>query len=310
MLNVLFSAKPDQWDVYQAPLLAAFEQVGISVNLSRDHAPDTVDYIIFAPNGPVTDFTPYTKARAVMSLWAGVETVADNPTLTQPLTRMVDLGLTRGMVEWVTGHVLRHHLGMDAHIMGQDGVWRDSVVPPLASQRPVTILGLGALGTACGQALSNLGFPVTGWSRRRKNVPDIQCLHGASGCHTALSTASILILLLPQTTETTGIMSNKTLAQLPKGAVIINPGRGPLIDDAALLAALDSGHIDHATLDVFNTEPLPADHRFWGHPNVTVTPHIASVTRPRTASEAIAQNILRDQSGDPLIGLVDRTAGY
>ena len=176
MLNVLFSAHPTQWPLYEVPLNAAFSKAGLSVDLSQSHAPETVDYIIFAPNGPVTDFAPYTNCKALLSLWAGVETIVNNETLTQPLLRMVDHGLTQGMVEWVTGHTLRHHLGMDTHIFGQDGIWRNDIFPPMAQDRPVTILGLGALGAACGQALTALGFPVTGWSRTAKDVTGIACL--------------------------------------------------------------------------------------------------------------------------------------
>jgi len=176
------------------------------------------------------DFTPYTRCKAVMSLWAGVETVVDNKTLTQPLLRMVDHGLTQGMVEWVVGHAMRHHLGMDAHIHGQDGVWRNDIYPPMASARPVTILGLGALGTACGQALQALGFPVTGWSRNAKNVAGIRCLHGAEGFEVALDGAQIVILLLPDTPATENALDAKALSHLAPGAFIINPGRGPLID--------------------------------------------------------------------------------
>jgi glyoxylate/hydroxypyruvate reductase A len=245
-----------------------------------------------------------------MSLWAGVETVVDNKTLTQPLCRMVDDSLTSGMVEWVVGHTMRHHLGMDAHIHGQDGVWRDAVFPPVAGRRPVTILGIGALGAACGQALHGLGFPVTGWSRSAKSIPDILCLHGDAGLQEALTGAEIVILLLPQTPQTNNILDADTLRLLAKGAFIINPGRGPLIDDDALLDALNSGQVGHATLDVFRVEPLPKDHPFWTHPNVTVTPHIASTTRPETAAQVIAANIARGEAGQPFLHLVDRSAGY
>lgn len=310
MLNILFSAKPDSWIEYQGPLNNAFKEAGLRVNLATDHAPNLVDYIVFAPNGPVTDFAPYTRAKAVMSLWAGVESIVGNSTLTQPLTRMVDEGLTRGMVEWVTGHTLRHHLGMDQHILGQDGIWRDATVPPLASDRPVTILGIGALGIACGQALSALGFPVTGWSRSPKAVPNIACVHGETGIDDALRDAEIMILLLPLTPDTKHILNAKNIAKLPKGAIIINPGRGPLVEDESLIAALDDGHIKHATLDVFATEPLPKTHPFWAHPKVTVTPHIASTTRPKTASEKIARNIKDHENGHALQDQVDRTAGY
>lgn len=310
MINVLFSAQPHNWDEYQGPLTRAFADAGLEVNLSRDHAPEVTDYIVFAPNGPVTDFTPYTRTKAIMSLWAGVETVVDNETLTQPLARMVDDGLTRGMVEWVVGHTLRHHLGMDAHINGQDGAWRNAIYPPLAADRPVTILGIGALGQACGEALHDLGFPVTGWSRSPKSIPDIRCLHGDDGLTKALTGAEVVILLLPLTPQTENILNAETLALLERGAFVINPGRGPLIDDDALLAALDSGQVRHATLDVFRTEPLPKDHPFWAHPNVTVTPHIASTTRPESSARVIADNIARGERGEPFLNLVDRSAGY
>lgn len=310
MLNVLFSARPGRWDEYRGPLNAAFEKAGLQAELSRDFAPADVDYIVFAPNGPVEDFSPYTKTKAVMSLWAGVETVVGNKTLTQPLLRMVDHGLTSGMVEWVVGHTLRHHLGMDAHITQQDGVWRDAVYPPVASDRPVTILGIGALGAACGQALNDLGFPVSGWSRTEKSVPNIRCFHGGDGLKRALTGAEVVILLLPDTPETLHVLNDETLDLLADGAFVINPGRGPLIDTAALLRALDTGRVAHATLDVFDVEPLPADHPFWPHPKVTVTPHIASTTRPETASEVIAQQIVRGEAGDPFLHVVDRSAGY
>lgn len=309
MLKVLFSAKPAAWEEYEAPLTRAFAAAGLQAALSRDHAPAQVDYIVFAPNGPVTDFAPYTNTKAIMSLWAGVESVVDNQTLTQPLARMVDHGLTQGMVEWVVGHTMRHHLGMDAHILGQDGVWREDY-PPLAADRPVTILGLGALGTACGQALAALGFPVTGWSRTAKDVVGIRCLHGEAGLDAALTDAQVVILLLPATPATENTLNAERLALVAKGAFVINPGRGPLIDDNALLAALESGQIGHATLDVFRVEPLPEDHPYWAHPRVTVTPHIASTTRPETAAQIIAENIKRGEDGLPFLHLVDRNAGY
>ncbi len=310
MLNVLFSAKPYRWDEYEKPLRTAFEQAGLDVNLSTQHRAEDVDYIVFAPNGPVQDFSPYIKTRAVMSLWAGVETVVGNKTLTQPLVRMVDDGLTQGMVEWVVGHVMRHHLGIDGHIHGQDGVWRELTYPPLAKDRVVTILGVGALGAACGQAISTLGFQVRGWSRSAKQIDGVQCFHGSDGLRAALDQAEIVVALLPQTDDTENTLDADRIGLMAKGGFIINPGRGPLIDDKALLDALESGQIAHATLDVFRIEPLPVEHPFWAHPNVTVTPHIASFTRPDTAAQIIAKNIKTDQAGMPLPNVVDRQSGY
>jgi len=308
-LNVLFSARPERWGMYAAPLRAAFAAAGLDVNLATDIAPEDVDYIVLAPNGPVRDFSAFTRARAVMSLWAGVETIVGNDTLTQPLTRMVDEGLTSGMAEWVTGHVLRHHLEIDLDIARPPGDWNPHI-PPLARERPVTILGLGQLGQAAARMLAGIGFPVTGWSRRQKEVNAIICLSGEDGLRHALSTAQILVLLLPDTPATENIVNSETLALLPDGAVIVNPGRGPLIDDDALLAALDLGKIGHATLDVFRKEPLPADHPYWHHPKVTVTPHIAAETRPATAARVIAENIRRSEAGEPLLYRVDRSRGY
>lgn len=307
--NILFAARPEQWDIYEKPLKSALSEAGVTANLALDLAPEDVDYMVYAPNSAVQDFTPYTRLKAVLNLWAGVENIVENQTLKVPLARMVDHGLTQGMVEWVTGHVLRHHLGMDAHILGQDGVWRKTI-PPLAEDRPVTVLGLGVLGQACAKALRGLGFPVTGWSRSVRDVPGITCLSGNEGLRAALQTAEILVLLLPKTAETENLMNAERLAMLPKGAMIVNPGRGPLIDDDALLAALDTGHVGHATLDVFRVEPLPPAHPYWAHPRVTVTPHIASETRPITAARVIIENVRRGEAGAPFLHLVDRAKGY
>lgn len=309
-VNVLFAAPPARWKEYEAPLQDAFAQAGVDADLSLSHAAGDVDYVVYAPNGTLTDFTPYTRCKAVLGLWAGVEDIVVNATLTQPLCRMVDTGLERGMVEWVTGHVLRHHLSIDQHILGQDGVWRAGHVPPLAADRPVTILGLGALGRACALALVALGFPVTGWSRSQKTIPGIRCLSGEGGLRSALSGAEVLVLLLPLTDATKDIVTRARLELLAKGAVLLNPGRGGLIRDDDLLAALDSGQVGQATLDVFRQEPLPPDDPYWAHPNVTVTPHIASETRPPTASRVIAENIRRSEAGLPLLHLVDRGQGY
>ena len=309
MINILFAARTIRWVEYEQPLRAALDALGLPYHLAQEIAPQDVDYIVYAPNSKLQDFTPYTRCKAVLNIWAGVEDIVGNPTLTQPLARMVGGGLTEGMVEWVTGHVLRHHLGMDAHIVNPDNVW-EPVAPPLAMERPVTILGMGALGAAVGRALVALGFPVTGWSRTPKDLPGIRCLSGPDGLTEALTGAQIVVLLLPDTPDTENVLNAETLAMLAKGAFVINPGRGPLIDDDALMAALDSGQVAHATLDVFRTEPLPDGHPYWHHPHVTVTPHVASETRAAMAARVIAENIRRGEAGEPFLRLVDRDAGY
>lgn len=308
---VFFAAGEALWAEYAEPLRVALAGAGVAAELSPEAPePGRVDYIVYAPGCPLDDFRPFTRARAVLSLWAGVERITGNPTLAIPLARMVDPGLTEGMTEYVAGHVLRHHLGMDSFLAGQDGVWRHEAVPPLARDRTVAVLGLGELGAAAARALSGLGFRVLGWARRKKEVPGVVCRAGAAALRGVMAEAEILVTLLPHTPETEALLDAGRLAWLPRGAVIINPGRGALIDDAALLAALDAGHIAHATLDVFRTEPLPPDHPFWAHPRVTVTPHIAAETRPASAARVIAENIRRGEAGEPLLYLVDRAAGY
>ena len=308
-LKILFSASKKNWSDYKAPLEEAFASVSLDYDLRTSFEPSEVDYIIYAPSSSLQDFSPYTSLKAVLNLWAGVEGVAFNKTLTVPLARMVDSGLTSGMVEWVTGHTLRHHLGIDKHIHGQDGVWR-SYVPPLAKDRVVTILGLGILGAACGKALTSLGFNVRGWSRRKKSIDGISCFYGNDQIDLSLTDADIVILLLPDTPPTQNILNHHTLNLTKRGAVVLNPGRGPLIDDDALIAALDSGQLEHATLDVFRIEPLPENHRYWSHKKVTVVPHKASETRPKTSSQVIAKNIKRAENGKELLHLVDKETGY
>jgi len=308
-IKILFSANDENWKSYKAPLQDALDNKSLDYELGRTITPCEVDYIIYAPSSSLQDFSPYTKLKAVLNLWAGVEGVTNNKSLNVPLARMVDSGLTDGMVEWVTGHTLRHHLGIDKHIHGQDGIWR-SYVPPLAKDRIVTILGLGTLGTACGIALKRLGFNVRGWSRREKRVDGIICFYGDDQVDSSLMDADIVVLLLPDTPLTQNILNQHTLNLLKRGAFVLNPGRGPLIDDDALLAALDSGQIEHATLDVFRIEPLPQNHQYWSNNKVTVIPHKASETRPKTASQVIAMNIERAENGQELLYLVDRENGY
>lgn len=309
-LEVYFDAREGLWDDYRVPLVMALAEAQVDARLS-DAAPDPgrVDAIIYAPGGAVKDFTPFTRARAVFSLWAGVERIVGAPGLTMPLCRMVDPGLTDGMVEYVAGHVLRYHLGIDRDLEGQDGVWRPRSVP-LARERRVTVLGLGALGRAAAEALVGLGFRVAGWSRSPREVPGVSCHSGPGGLEAALAGAEIVVTLLPQTPETEGLVDAHRLALLARGACLINPGRGALIDDDALLAALETGQVARATLDVFRTEPLPADHPYWAHPRVTVTPHIAAETRPETAVQVIAGNLRRLARGEPLLHRVSAELGY
>ncbi|TPE53589.1 2-hydroxyacid dehydrogenase [Amaricoccus solimangrovi] len=310
-IEVLISAPEAVAAEYIPHLERAFETEELEIALIRDpEAAGGAEYVIWHPEGPVTDYAGFPKLRAVLSLWAGVERALGNPTLTAPLCRMVDPSLTQGMIEYVTGHVLRYHLGMDAHILGQDGVWRNEVVPPLARDRRVGILGLGALGGDVALALGDLGFQVEGWSRRPREESRIPAHSGEEGLEALLARTEILISLLPGTAATENLLNRRTLAMLPRGAFLINPGRGGVVNDQALIDALDEGQLAHATLDVFRVEPLPPEHPFWRHPRITVTPHVGAETRADTASETIALNIRRDQDGEALLYRVDRAQGY
>lgn len=307
----MYAGPGRDWPVYGRALAADLERLGVDAHVARRFGdPAEVDYIVYSPDGPVQDFAPFASLKAVLSLWAGVERVLGNPTLKAPLARMVDSGLREGMVEWVAGHVLRHHLGMDSHVLGQDGVWRAGAPAPLARERSVGILGLGELGRACAEALLALNFRVVGWSRSPREIPGADCFSGPGSLDAVLPRSEILVLLLPNTPETENVIGARAIGLLPPGAVIINPGRGSLIDDEALLGAVRSGKVAHATLDVFRDEPLPPSHPFWREPGITVTPHIAAATRPSSASRAIAENIARAEAGRPLLNLVDRGLGY
>ena len=302
-MRVLFAAPAASWEKWSA----AFQAACPEMDLVRDGDPAGIEAIIYAPGGEIDDLSPYVNARLVQSLWAGVERIVTNPTLTQPLARMVDPGLAEGMAEYCTGWALRAHLGMDAY--QQDGVWRNNLTPPLASERKITVLGMGELGRAVADMLRGIGFAVAGYSASGRAVAGVE-VFDAAGLDQALAQAEILINLLPDTPSTRNLLDADRLAKLPQGAWIINPGRGTVVVDDALLAALDSGHLGHAVLDVFRVEPLPKDHPFWAHPGVTVTPHIAAETRVSTAVPVAVANLRRGVAGQPVMHLVDRQKGY
>jgi glyoxylate/hydroxypyruvate reductase A len=247
----------------------------------------------------------------MLSLGAGVDGVLNDPELPDlPLVRMVEPGLTEGMTEFVVLQVLHWHRQMEAYRAQQrDGVWRQ-LPQKLARERRVGILGLGVLGADAARVLTELRFDVAGWSRSARELPGITCFHGAAGLTAFLTQTEILVCLLPLTEETAGILNWETLAALPKGACVVNVARGGHVNEADMLAALDSGHITGASLDVFGQEPLPPDHPFWSHERVIVTPHVAAVTHARTSVTHLAEQIRRFEAGEPLENLVDRKRGY
>lgn len=253
-----------------------------------------------------------TNLKVVFSVGAGIDALTAEGVVPAgiPVARMVEPSLTAGMVEYVLYSVLRLHREMPLYDRNQrNHVWEQGLPVP-ASDRTVGILGLGVLGGACADALTGLGFNVIGWSRRPKTHGGIESLYGDDQLAAFLGRSDFLVCLLPLTDATRGLIDADFLAQLPHGAFFINAGRGPVVNDQALLAALDSGQIGAACLDVFNQEPLPDDSRYWDHPSVTLTPHIASTTIPDTSIHQVVANIQRYRNGEPLLHLADLEQGY
>lgn len=310
-VRILWAGSGTDWTAWQPHLRDGFARAGLDVDLSRDpDAPEEVDYLVYAPGGPISDLSPFRNVKLVQSTWAGVEAIVTNKTLTQPLARMVDPGLTEGMQDYVLGHVLRHHLNSDFYASRAPGDWSADTPPPLARSRTVGFLGLGELGMACARSVASHGFPTLGWSRKLKRDKMVTCHAGDDGLEQVLAQSDIVVLLLPLTAGTENLLDARRIAGMKRGASVINPGRGPLIDDDAMIAALKSGQIGQATLDVFRVEPLPANHPYWHLENVLVTPHIAAQTRAETAAQVVVENIRRGEAGEPFLYLVDRDAGY
>jgi glyoxylate/hydroxypyruvate reductase A len=214
------------------------------------------------------------------------------------------------MVEYTVLTVLRYHRQIPQYEQLQrERRWKKLGIPDTAARR-VGVLGLGEIGGACAKAVAALGFPVAGWSRTPKAIPGIESFSGAGDLHRFLQRSDILVCVLPLTPDTRGILNANTLAALPRGAFVINIARGGHVVDDDLIAALDYGHIAGATLDVFVPEPLPAEHPYWTHPKITLTPHVASLTNPRTAAVPIAENLRRLRDGRPFLHLVNRRSGY
>jgi glyoxylate/hydroxypyruvate reductase A len=254
----------------------------------------------------------YPKLRLIVSMGAGVDHLMrpPGPPPGIPVARLVDARLTTGMTEWVLLNVLRFHR-QDPEYRAQQAarVWEELPAPETSARR-IGILGLGELGTASARALLALGFPVMGWSRRPKAVPGVEGFHGPEGLAAMLARTDILVCLLPLTPETRGVVNARSLALLPRGAFLVNGARGGHVVQPDLLAALDAGQVAGAALDVFEPEPLPADHPFWGHPRVIMTPHAASITIPQSAAPQVVENIRRARAGQPVLNLVDFTLGY
>jgi glyoxylate/hydroxypyruvate reductase len=305
-MNILFASEKEKPDFWFPLLQKALPQ-------DRFFAfPDTnggdIDLALVATHPPGT-FAGLNKLRLIQSLWMGVENIIADPELPAgvPVARLIDPGMVNAMGETVAAYVLDWHRHFYLYRRWQgERRWkrRRQYLP---SDRTIGMLGLGELGTSVAARLQGMGFHVAGWSRRPKALDGVYC---SMDLGDVLSRSDAAVCLLPLTPHTRGILDARAFARIRKDGCVINLARGGHLVVPDLLAALDSGHLAHAYLDVFETEPLPADSPLWAHPGVTVTPHIAALSEPRTSVGKIAENVELVRRGGLPMNLVDFAAGY
>lgn len=308
-MTLIFKSGLDPYDRWRKALLAAMPELKMREWDEPGDAADIEFALVWKP--PLGALRQFPNLKAVFSLGAGVDHLLCDPDLPDvPVIRMVDPELTRGMTEYVTLHVLRYHRAQPAlEAQQRDKQWRE-IFSKTAPKRQVGIMGLGVLGTDAARILNEIGFDLAGWSRLPKNLPGVACFSGSDGLEPFLARTEILVCLLPSTVSTQGILNEDLFMKLPEGAYLINAGRGDLQKEDDIVAALESGRLHGATLDVFESEPLSKQSPLWSHPRVTVTPHIAAYAQPWSAAKGIADNIKRIQKGDAPLHTVDMTAGY
>ena len=252
------------------------------------------------------------KLKLAQCLWMGVDALMLDASLPKgvPVARMVDPSMIVAMSETVLHRVIDFHRGFHTYRAQQAArVWAH-VTQRMPSDRTVGFLGLGELGADAAKKLLALGFNVCGWSRTKKNLPGVDSYAGDEGLVQMLPRCDIVVCLLPLTPHTTGILSKQLLDRMKKGSALVHLARGAQMVTKDVVAALDSGQLGHAYLDVFETEPLPADDPLWGRADVSITPHIAALTEPRTALEVVAENVERIRRGDKPLHVVNFSAGY
>ena len=285
----------------------------IAFTVSRgDFLPGTrADWaVVWKP--PMGALARLTGLKCIFSLGAGVDHVLVDPDFPPgiPLARVVDPYLTAWMSEYVVLHVLAHHRGLMRNLADQAaGRWA-----PFAAKRAdetrIGILGLGELGLDAARKLQPFGYQIAGWSQTRKDEPGVESFAGTGELAAFLARTDILVCLLPLTPATRGILNSATFTLLPEGAVVINAARGGHLIESDLLAALDEGQLSGATLDVFQTEPLPPDSPIWTHPKIMVTPHMAAITDPRSTAITMVESMARIRDGGRPLYEVDLTRGY
>jgi glyoxylate/hydroxypyruvate reductase A len=272
--------------------------------------PGMVDYaMVWEPPPDLAAILP--RLKVLFSIGAGIDHLDMSGVPPEvPLVRMVEPGITATMVDYVSMAVLALHRNLIDYIDQQRRkAWREIRARPSSEVR-VGVMGLGVLGSAVLERLGALGFQRAGWSRTPRRMPGVDCHAGPEGLARFLARLDVLVCLLPLTDETRGILSKATFDALPEGAKLVNVGRGGHLVEADLLAALDSGRLAGAVIDVLDPEPPPPEHPFWTHPRILMTPHVASMTQPRTAAPLLIENIRRFERGEPLLNIVDRARGY
>ena len=269
--------------------------------------------LVWAPNPGLLTSLP--NLKVVCNLGAGVDGILKDPTYPRdvPLARLIDPALTLGMTEFVVHRVLTFFRGFHRFDQNQrKGQWLWEQ-PDLAQDCRVGILGLGELGAHAARRLASMDFQVAGWSRSLKELHRVESFVGDDKLNAFLNRTDILVNLLPLTRQTRGILDAQLFAQLPQGAYVINAARGDHLVEEDLIAALDSGHLAGAALDVFSPEPLPEGHVFWARDDILITPHIASITNPKTASGAlikVIKDVLAGKSLEDISAIVDTDRGY
>jgi glyoxylate/hydroxypyruvate reductase A len=305
LLTPIFGT-PEEWRT----LLAA-EMPELQVRIWPD-AGNPADIEVAAIAGlPHGKLKMFPNLRLIISLTAGIDMLIADPELPDvPIVRAAEDNGDPMIDEFALLHVLRHHRELPALALAQQRSEWLRLKPKHAHERPVGVMGLGAIGLSVAQTLRRHGFDVAGWVRSPRQADGIAIFHGREQLPAFLARSEIVVNLLPLTAETKGILNAETFAQMPKGAAVINLGRGPHVEEADLMAALDSGHLAAATLDVFPVEPLPGDSPLWRHPKITVTPHVSRRIFPSNLAPRVCSAIRRLRAGEPLQHVVDRKRGY
>ena len=308
-MRVIYYNEGEDNAYWLAGLRAALPQADFRLWLPGDE--EHADYALVW-NAPPAMLAHRKGLKAIFNLAAGVDKLLlmGNALPNVPILRLEDAGMAVQMAEYATYAVLRYFRRFDEY--EQQAEKREWSFLPSRNKRDFTVgvMGLGVIGSRIAQALLHFGFPVRGWSRSRKTLTGVHCLAGPAMLDDFLQDLSVVICVLPHTLETENILNQSAFTQLAYGAYLVNIGRGKQVVDEDLLAALASGQLAGATLDVCREEPLPKDHPFWPHPKITLTPHMAGETLRDETIRQVVEKLHAFERGEPVSGLVNRSVGY